>query len=230
LCWGWWSGREPVGWARAFGISALMASSAIIAHYLSDYVRPPYHPLPPSFQAIVSTTLKFLSLSMISGATDYWIAASLTALVLVAAALIRLTLVAVRLPHERPRAFGLAAVIMSMMGLAVSVGVARSGLDPSMGLSSRYVTLAAPLLSVLYVTWMIYTPALSQRALQTCLLLVVCLCVPISVRTVRLRDRPRLWTYRRVERCLKAGISESRFLDVASPGLHPDRNLTATFS
>ena len=123
----------------------MMACSAIIALYLSDYVRPPYHPLPPSFQAIVSTTLKFLSLSIISGATDYWIAASLTALVLVAAALIQLTFVAMRLPHERPRAFGLAAVIMSMMGLAVSVGVSRSGLDPSMGLASRYVTLAAPL-------------------------------------------------------------------------------------
>ncbi|MGO9596803.1 MAG: hypothetical protein ACLP7Q_02150 [Isosphaeraceae bacterium] len=230
LCWGWWSGREPGGWARAFGISALMTCSAIIALYLSDYVRPPYHPLPPSFQAIVSTTLKFLSLSMISGATDYWIAASLAALVLVAAALIRLTLVAVRLPHERPRAFGLAAVILSMMGLAVSVGVSRSGLDPSMGFAGRYVTLAAPILSVLYVTWMIYTPARSQRALQTCLLLVVCLCVPSSVHRARMRDQPRLRFYRWVERSLKAGISDSQFLDMACPGLHPSRNLTAEYA
>jgi len=230
LCWGWWSGREPGGWARAFGISALMACSAIIALYLSDYVRPPYHPLPPSFQSIVSTTLEFLSLSINLSGAGYWKAASLTVVAMLAAALIRLILVAVGLPHERPRALGLAAVIMSMMGLAVSVGVSRSGFGPGMGLSSRYVTLAAPILSVLYVTWLIYAPARSQRALQTCLLLVVCLCVPGSVHRARMRDQPRLRLCRRVERGLKAGISRSQFVDVACPGLYPDRNVPAEFS
>ena len=230
LCWGWWSGHEPGGWARAFGLSSLMACSAIVALYLSDYGRPAGHPLPPSLWAVVSTTLRFLSLSINSGATKYWMATSLTTLALTGAALVRLSLVAVRLPHERPRAFGLAAVIMSMMGLALSVGVSRSGLDPVMGLSPRYVTLAAPLLSVLYFTWLLYTPARSQRFLQSCLLLVVCVNMPYALNRARQSDKSRLQCYKRVERGLKAGISRSQFVNVACPGLVPDRNTLAEFS
>ncbi|MGO9596802.1 MAG: hypothetical protein ACLP7Q_02145 [Isosphaeraceae bacterium] len=230
LCWGWWSGREPGVWARGFGISALMACSAIIALYLSDYVRPPYPPSSFAPGAMVRTTLEFLSLSINSGATVYWQAASLTVLALATTTLIRLSIIAARLPHERPRAFGLAAIIISMTGLAISVGVSRSGFGPGMGLSSRYVALAAPLLSVLYITWLLYTPARAQRLLQTCILLVVCISVPFALQGARQRDRVRLQLNRRVERSLKSGISNSQFLNVACPGLHPDRKLAAEYS
>ena len=145
--------------ARAFGLSSLMACSAIIALYLSDYVQTPYPPSSFAPGAMVRTALEFLSLSINLGATGYWMAASLTVLALAATTLIRLSMLAARSPHERPRALGLAAIIISMIGLAVSVGVSRSGFGPGMGLSSRYVVLAAPLLSVLYFTWLLYTPA-----------------------------------------------------------------------
>jgi hypothetical protein len=230
LCWGWWSGREPGGWARAFGLSSLMACSAIIALYLSDYVHPATIPLPPSLGAIVSTVLEFLSMSICSSlaAIEYRMAASLTILTLVAVALIRLSLAAVRLPHERPRAIGLAAVIMSIMGVAVSVGLARSGYGSWAGLAGRYVSLVVPLLSVLYFTWMLYTPARFQRALQTCLLLVVCANIPYAISGARQRDEPRLRYFRQVERSLKAGVSESRFLDdVACPPCGPPRDAVA---
>jgi hypothetical protein len=219
LCWGWWSGREPGRWSRVFGLSCLMACSAIVALYLSDYVRPAHIPLSSSLGAIVSTALEFLSLSVNPAAFEYWMAAALTTLALVAGALIRLSLVAVRLPHERPRAIGLAAVLMSIMGVAVSVGVSRAGY----GLMSRYVTLAAPLLSVLYFTWLLYSPARLQRVLQTCLLLLVCLGVPDSFQRASQRDELRLQLFKRVERALKGGITESQFLNVAYPGLYPDR-------
>ena len=189
LCWGWRSGREPGGWARAFGLSSLMACSAVVALYLVDYVKPAHHPSAPSLSAVASTTLEFLSLSVCPSVPGYWKAAALTVVALVAVALIRLTVVAVRLPHERPRALGLAAVIFSIIGVAVSVGVSRSGFGPGAGLASRYVCLAAPLLSALYVTWLIYTPARAQRALQASLLLVVCLSVPSSLQVAKRSSR-----------------------------------------
>ena len=225
LCWGWRSGREPGGWARAFGLSSLMACSAVVALYLVDYVRPAHHPSAPSLSAVVSTTLEFLSLSLCPSVPGYWKAAALTVVALVAVALTRLTVVAVRLPHERPRALGLAAVIFSIIGVAVSVGVSRSGFGPGAGLASRYVCLAAPLLSALYVTWLIYTPAQAQRALQACLLLVVCLSVPGSLQEAKDLGEPRLQCYRRMERSLQAGMSDSQILDLACPALLlPNRN------
>ena len=133
LCWGWWSGRKLGGWARAFGFSSLVACSAVVALYLSDYVRPAHHPSAPSLRGIVRTTLEFLSLSLYSSVSGYWKAAALTVVALVAAALMRLTAVVVRSPHERPRAVGLAAVILSTMGVAISVGLSRSGFRPRRG-------------------------------------------------------------------------------------------------
>ena len=78
LCWGWWSGREPGGWTRAFGLSSLMACSAIVTLYLSDYVRPSYHPLCPGLGAGARTSLEFLSLPANPVAREYWMAAALT--------------------------------------------------------------------------------------------------------------------------------------------------------
>ena len=37
LYWGWWSGRGLGRWARSFGVSSLMACSAIVALYLVDF-------------------------------------------------------------------------------------------------------------------------------------------------------------------------------------------------
>jgi len=223
LCWGWWSGRGPGGWARAFGLLSLMACSAIVALYLSDYVKPAHHPSAPSLGAIVRTSLEVLSLPLSSRTAGYWKTAAVTMVALVAVALIRLTAVAVRLPQERPRALGLAAVILSMMGVAISVGVSRSGFGPGAGLLSRYVSLATPLLSALYVTWLIYTPARPQRALQACLLLVVCLSVPGSLQKAKDRGDPARHCFRQMERSLRAGKPDSQILDLACPALYPHR-------
>ena len=51
--------RGPDGWARAFGLSSLMACSAIVALYLGDYARPAHHPLAPSLRAIVRRPWSF---------------------------------------------------------------------------------------------------------------------------------------------------------------------------
>jgi hypothetical protein len=223
LCCGWWSGREPGTWARAFGILCLMACSAIVALYLCNFIqmRPPV----PSLRALVRTSLECLSLSLVcSGSVGYWKDAAVIVVAMIVAALVRLIVVAARLPHERPRAIGLAAVILSTIGVAVAVGKASAGFGPGAGLTSRYVTLAAPLLSVLYITWLIYTPARWQRALQGCLLLAVCLSVPGAIGGSKEVPEIRLQCFKRVERALRAGRPDSEILDLVCPVLQPMRN------
>ncbi|MGO9596804.1 MAG: hypothetical protein ACLP7Q_02155 [Isosphaeraceae bacterium] len=226
LCCGWWSGREPGTWARAFGVLCLMACSALVALYLCSYIqmRPPV----PSLRAMVRTSLECLSLSLLcSGSVGYWKVAAVTVVAMIAAALVRLIVVAVRLPHERPRAIGLAAVILSTIAVAIAVGKASAGFGPGAGLTSRYVTLATPLLSALYVSWLIYTPAWRRWALQTCVFLVVCISVPGLVKAARNTAEPRLQGFRLAERGLKAGKPDAQILDVACPTFQPPRIWTS---
>ena len=144
--------------------------------------------------------------------------------------LARLTAVAVKLPHERPRAIGLAAVILSTMGVAIAVGVASSGVGPGQGFASRYVPLATPLLSALYVTSLIYTPVWPRWALHAYLLLVVCFSVPDSLQAARDRVEPRLQCFRRVERALQTGMSDTQILDLVCPSLTPSpRNFASVW-
>ncbi len=62
VSWGWWSGREPGGAARAVGMGMLMACLAIVTIYMSGYVKPAQHPFAPSIVSSVSTTLECLAL------------------------------------------------------------------------------------------------------------------------------------------------------------------------
>ena len=100
-------GREIGRAARAIGVGLLMATSAIVALYLSGYVRPPYHPSAPSFAAAASTTLECLSVVIYPNGGPYWMAAGLLVAFFSVVTLVRLAIVGVRTPAERPQAFGL---------------------------------------------------------------------------------------------------------------------------
>ena len=113
------------------------------------YEKPAHHPPAASVAAVASTTLQYLSLAVGCPKAESWWLVGVTVVLLVAATLLRLAVVGLRTPGERPRAFGLIAVILSMLGVAVAVGLSRSGLDSRAGLASRYVTIATPLLGAL---------------------------------------------------------------------------------
>ncbi len=158
-----------------------------------------------------------------AGSNGHWKPPALTVLAMVTAALARLALVAVKSPRERPRVFGLIALILSVMVTATAVGVASSGVGPDEGLTSRYVTLAAPLLTTLYVTWLMYTPVRIRGPLLTSVLVVVCLSMPDGFRAARIAAEPRLECFRRVERSLMAGRPDHLVLDQICPTLCPVR-------
>jgi hypothetical protein len=180
----------------------LMATSAIVTWYLLGYVRPSSVPAAPSVSAVWATILQALSLVISPSRWGYWMAAGWAVLLLTTVTVMRLGLIAWRSPLERPRALGLCAVTVALLGVATSVGVSRSGSGPSAGLASRYTTILAPLISVLYVTWLLYGPASARRAIHISLLALICAGLPAqshgarvgpeSLRPVRQnRKRPR---------------------------------------
>ncbi len=227
LGWGWWSGQKPVGWVRAFGLFSIIACFALISLYLKGYIRPAHHPAAPSLCAVIGTTTEVLSLALRPGANGFRFVSAMIVTGLVGLAFDRFLHIARLSPLERPRALGLAAVILSLMGTAFSVGVSRSGFGATAGLQSRYVCLAAPLLSALYVTALIYYKKRWQWAIHTVLLLATLSSVYDSYRLARNRGESCLYCFKRVEKALQAGKHGTQILDLITPALYPDRTAAA---
>jgi hypothetical protein len=220
IAWGWWSGRDPDGSARFLGVCALMASSAIVALYLSGYAMPSHHRPPPTGAAILSTTLEFLSL-VIRSPNDikYWYPASLFVVFLVVVTLGRLTVVGFRQPEQRPRSLAFIAVIVSLLMTAGAVGVSRSFMGPGIGNSSRYVTIAAPLLCAIYFAWLSQGSSLSRRLAQTALLGLVAVAIPANVNQALTTGQYRRLAFQRVEQSVKRHDRFEVILGKASPAL-----------
>ena len=151
--------------ARSIGIALLVVCLGVVALYMFGYTRPPHHPLPTSFGAVLSTLLEYLSLLVWPNVDvfTHWRLSGLTAVFLVAATLARLGRVGWRKPDERRRALAMGAVILAMLCAALAVAFSRSGLGPGMGRASRYVTTTAPLFCALYVAWLVYGSARARR-------------------------------------------------------------------
>jgi hypothetical protein len=130
--------------------------------------------------------------------------------------------VGTRTPAERPRAFGLIAIVLAMLGLVTAIGLSRSGFGPGMGLSSRYITLTLPLLSALYIAWLLYGPARLRWGIHLGLLVLVGLSVPANVAFgLRYGGEARAAELK-VERGLKMRLPASEIMKRACPGIYPD--------
>jgi hypothetical protein len=220
VAWGCGSGRDPGGMARAIGLGMLMACSAVVALYLSGYVRPAGIPASPSLTAAALATVRYLSLLFFI--PGYWWPTGLGVALLSMVTLIRLAVVWRREPGERSRASGLIAVILSMLGLAAAVGLSRSGLGPVSGLASRYITIAAPLLGALYIAWLMYGSPSARRVVHIGLLVLVCLAIPANAEIGRLIGKERRAALDQVEQGLKARMPASRLMSRVCPALLQD--------
>jgi hypothetical protein len=222
LTWGWWSGQKPGAWTSAIGLGLLMAGVGVVAMYLHGYHRPPHHPMPPSLASVISSTRMCLSLAIYPDVTRYWWPAGWIVVALVGATLGLLAMVAVRTPGERPRALGLAAIIVSMLGVAGAVGISRAAFGPTAILASRYVTLTFPLLGALYFAWLVYGKTAGRVGIHVVLVALMCLTLPHGQRY----GRNYGWSVRvaeqRVERGLKDHIPTSELLSLACPAIYPN--------
>jgi hypothetical protein len=231
---GWWSGRDFGPSTRRLGIGLLLASAAGVAWYLSGYQRPAYIPAAPSARAACLTMLQVLSLAIspihwgwarpnLGFQWSYWRLGGLAVVLLSAFTVIRLAIAARRSAEERPRALGLIAMMTSLLGVAASVGLARSGLGPDAGLSSRYVTISMPLIGVVYFAWLLYGSTRARRAIHIGLLTLVCMGIPVQERYARAVGQGRRARYVQIECRLKSGVPTSRLLDLACRTLSPNR-------
>jgi hypothetical protein len=219
---GWWSGRVPGAATRAISLGLLATASAIVLLYLHGYTRPPHNPLPPSPTLVASTMLRYLSLAIYPGMSGYWWPAGLIVSALVTATLLLLTSVVYRTPAERPRALGLIAVILSMLCVAAAVGFSRAGFGPNAGLASRYVTLAVPLLCVLYFAWLTYANGRIRIGIHVGLLTLICATLPNTYHFSLSYGRTMRVDQYRVERGLKDHAPTAEIVRLACPSLYPD--------
>jgi hypothetical protein len=223
VAWGWWSGRRPTVWVRAVGLGLLLAGSAVAVLYLRGYSRPTNYPLPPSARAVASSTLKYLSLTVYPCMRGYAWPAGLFLVILLTATLLLLAIASVRSPVERPRALGLVAIILAMLGVAAVVGFARSGAGPDAGLASRYISLAMPLFCAVYITWLAYGNTAARAGIPVVLLALIILALPGGYRYGRFLSSYVHLSVLPVERGLRDHVPTAVLLDRACPGIYPDR-------
>lgn len=139
-----------------FIIAAGFLGLGLFLLYFVGYQRPPAHPVSPSLVATLQGTLQFLSLGFGSGSKAFWPASGLFVAALTAATALAL-LWALRSGEdsgeERPRAIRAILFLAGMGCLAGGIAWARIALYPHGLFSSRYATLAAPLLCCIYFAW-----------------------------------------------------------------------------
>jgi hypothetical protein len=220
---GWWSGRNPGAWGRAVGLGLLLTTLVAVAFYLKGYERPTHIPATPSVKAACSTTLEYLSLVIrpVGREWGYPRRFGMVVALLVAITLIHLAVVARRSPAERPRAFGLIAILLSQLGVAAAVGVSRAGLGPGSGMISRYISISAPLLSCIYITWLLYGPKPARRAIHVGLLALICAGIPANARSALGMGEGRRYGYIEVERSLRAGLPAPLLMEQVRSRLWP---------
>jgi hypothetical protein len=124
------------------------------------------------------TALQFLSTGL-AAAVPLWTLRSVFVGSLTAGAFALLFRAFRKIPSERWRSSGLAACGLSMLLLAAFVGLGRAELTVNAGIQDRYATLAAPLLLVVYLSFLLYG-ARSKRAVEKALFAAVALSVPVS--------------------------------------------------
>jgi hypothetical protein len=109
---------------------------------------------------------------------------------------------------DRVRALGLLALLSGFALLAAGIGWGRGHMrTEGAGLATRYVTLLAPLVCLLYCAWELCLPVLRARLAQTALLgLLLLLLIPNTLNGIA-RAREQWAEFEAVRRDIRAGVS-----------------------
>ena len=124
---------------------------AYIGFYLSGYARPPAHPSPnwsqPERAGVVAAQV--LGMSVGTPAMSNWpIAASYA----IGVVIVTLFLLIRTAATNRCRALGMLMLLAGAVGLAIAIGIGRSGFaSDTMGLWSRYSLLTVPVLAIAFI-------------------------------------------------------------------------------
>jgi hypothetical protein len=200
---GWWSGAKLSKRQISVGLAMFLACSAVVGLYLYRYQMAPLSDQSRSVGNMAAFTIQYLGLALCADGHQLWSFAGLAVVLLVAVTIVRLVAAWWHSPAERPRAAGLLLTIASLLTLALAVGWGRTGTGLGFGLQNRYVTIAAPLLGLVYVAWVVYGPCRAGRTIQFCLFILTCVMIPSNVdQGLRNGESRRAWL-KPVERALK---------------------------
>ncbi len=126
---------------------------AYLGVYAGGYERPPLHPVPSTDpRAVLRVAGEVLAMSFGIAMTPVWLAA-FTGILALGGATVALLVPRWKEPGERLSVVGLIAVTAGVAGVALAIGVGRSGMGGDMGLWSRYSMLSWPLLAAAYLVW-----------------------------------------------------------------------------
>jgi hypothetical protein len=160
------------GGAGALGLSAL---------YFSGFVPRTNHPLSPSVSAAARATAQVMGMSLGPFGADVWPWATVAVALLCAATMALLVAALHAHPTERLRGLGLLLVMCAVVGIMAVTGVARGGFGPAAGFEARYALMAAPLLVVIQLAWVLYGGTLASMV-TTSLLALLCLAFSVNVQ------------------------------------------------
>jgi hypothetical protein len=202
-------GSEKRSRAGVFLVTLAVASAAWSAGYFLSLKRLPTTPPAPSAADAGRTALEFLSNSAGPAAETVWpVSGVLTAALLLVAGL-KLLRVWRDDPAERLRTLGLACFGGAMLVLAAGVGWGRGSLGPAAGFATRYVTLAAPLLCLLYFVGR----ASRDRVWTWGLLLLTVALLAVNTSAGVARAQVRRERMRQIDADLARGMAPAPFAD-----------------
>lgn len=219
-CWlvlagiGRWRDGQPR--ARAAGgltIGLAVLPMILLGLYFVGYSRSTPQAAWPGPAASMRTGLQFTANGLGPAAKEVW---PISGILLLAGCAWGVWLAARayrRRPQQRDRAAGFLCFLAAAVGLAVAIGVGRSGYGPESGFMPRYVTLAVPLLCCIYLLGEAYaTPVVSGR-LRRVFLMVMCVAAAVNARKGLPRAADLTAPVRALEADVRLGIPP-RFLAV----------------
>jgi hypothetical protein len=155
--------------------------------------------------AVLRTAVQFLSTSLVA-AVPLWRGRAVFILLLAASALLVLVRAFHRIPGEKWRASGLAASGIAMFLLAAFVGFGRAEFTTDAGIQDRYATLAAPLLCLIYLCFLLYGGDRSRRAVPIALLAATLLATPLTTMHALLYGELRRAELARLQQDVDRGL------------------------
>ncbi len=155
---------------------------ALVGAYFVGYQRPEHHEAWPNLGALLRTSLQFLSCGFGPAAEEIWPVSG----AVVGAACATLAWQALRVvchqPEKRVAAAGFLCFLGGMLSLALGIGWGRSFFGPDAGFARRYVTLAAPLVCLVYLQCGAFAPRSTRLPVQRVLFIVMFLLVLVNAR------------------------------------------------
>lgn len=148
------------------------APAALAAMYFQGIYARAYT---PGFYASLRTGIQFISFGIGPGAKEIWPISGLLVLIVCTTIVWKCLMVFRNHPAHRIRAAGFLMYLAGIIALATAIGLGRAFIGPIAGFEPRYMTLAVPLMLLLFLLCETYGNAALKRHLPRTLFIMMAL-------------------------------------------------------